>query len=128
MKIILLIHLLIQAQEHEMNRVDGLFVEEDAMLIKKIPLSRNVAEDTLYWPYSTSGNYKCKSGYKFLKEEEELQLNAQTPPICHKHVWKEVWQMQAPPKIKKISLESMPECTSNKTCTDAKENFRRPYT
>ncbi|XP_075636851.1 uncharacterized protein LOC142609107 [Castanea sativa] len=82
--------------------VDGLFVEEDAMLIKKIPFSRNVAEDTLYWPYSTSGNYTCKFGYRFFKEEEELQLNAQTPPICHKHVWKEVWQMQAPPKIKKI--------------------------
>ena len=56
--------------------VDGLFVEEDAKLIKKIPLSRHVTEDTLYWPYSTLGNYSCKSGYRFLKEEEELQLNA----------------------------------------------------
>ncbi|XP_075665334.1 uncharacterized protein LOC142634995 [Castanea sativa] len=80
--------------------VDGLFVEEDAKLIKKILLSQHVAEDTLYWPYSTSGTYSCKSRYRFIKEEEELQLNSQTPPICHKKVWKEVWQMQAPPKIK----------------------------
>ena len=80
--------------------VDGLFVEEDAKLIKKIPLSRHVTKDTLYWPYSTSGNYTCKSGYRFLKEEEELHLNSQTPPIYHKRVWKEVWHMQALPKIK----------------------------
>ena len=64
--------------------VDGLFVEEDAKLIKKIPLSRPVIEDTLYWPYSTLGNYTCKSRYRFLKEEEKLHLSSQTPPICHK--------------------------------------------
>ena len=47
--------------------VDGLFVTEAADLIKKIPLSRNAAEDTLYWSYSLTGNYSCKSGYRFLK-------------------------------------------------------------
>ena len=79
--------------------VDGLFVEDNAKLIKKIPLSQHVTEDTLYWPYSTSGTYS--SGYRFLKEEEELQLNSETPLISHKRVWNEVWQMLAPPKIKK---------------------------
>jgi len=81
--------------------VDGLFVPEDVELIKKkIPLSRNAAEDNLYWPYSPSGNYSCKSRYKFLKEEVELLSNPQAPPIYEKQVWKEIWQMQAPPKIK----------------------------
>ena len=80
--------------------VDGLFVIEDANLIKKITLSRNAAEDNLYWPYTPSGNYSCKSGYKFLKEEVELQSNPQTPPICEKRVWKEIRQMQVPLKIK----------------------------
>ena len=42
--------------------VDGLFVTEDADLIKKIPLSRNAAKDNLYWPYTPSKNYSCKSG------------------------------------------------------------------
>ena len=94
-----LIDLSIKKWNEEM--VDRLFMEEDAELIKKIPLSRHVIEDTLYLPYSTSRNYSCKSGYRFLKEEEELQLNPQTPLIYHKRVWKEVWQMQAPRKIKK---------------------------
>ena len=80
--------------------VDGLFVPEDAELIKKIPLSRNAAEDNLYWSYSPSRNYLCKSGYRFLKEEVELLSNPLAPPIYEKRVWKEIWQIQAPPKIK----------------------------
>ena len=43
------------------------------------------------------------SGYRFFKEEAELQSNPQAPPpppICEKRVWKEIWQMQVPPKIK----------------------------
>ena len=71
--------------------VDRLFLEEDAKLIKKIALSQHVTEDSLYWLYTTSRNYASKSGYRFLKEKEELQLNAQTLPIRHKRVWKEVW-------------------------------------
>ena len=63
---------------------------EDAELIKKIPLSRSVAEDTLYWPFSTSGHHTCRSGYRFLKEESELLAHPQAPPICDK-VWKVIW-------------------------------------
>ncbi|XP_075656354.1 uncharacterized protein LOC142626412 [Castanea sativa] len=64
--------------------INGLFVEEDAELIKTIPLSRTVTKDSLYWPYSTSSHYTCKSGYRFLKQESEPQLNPQAPPICDK--------------------------------------------
>ena len=75
-------------------------MEKDVELIKKIPLSRNVVEDTLYWPYFTSGNYSCRSGYRFLKEESEMQANPQSaPPIHDKQVWKEIWQMRDPPKV-----------------------------
>ena len=51
--------------------VDGLFVEEDAELIKKIPLSKKVTEDVLYWPFTSNGEYSNKSGYRFLREEVE---------------------------------------------------------
>nr|XP_023923936.1 uncharacterized protein LOC112035339 [Quercus suber] len=58
--------------------VDGLFGVEDAEMIKKIPLSRSVAEDTLYWPFSTSGHYTCRSGYRFLKEESASSSTSPT--------------------------------------------------
>ena len=80
--------------------VNGLFGVEDAEMIKRIPLSRSVAEDTLYWPYSASGHYTCRSGYRFLKEESELLTSPQAPPICDKKVWKAIWKLQVPPKIR----------------------------
>ena len=37
--------------------MDGLFVAEDAELIKAIPLSQAKAEDVLFWPYTNNGVY-----------------------------------------------------------------------
>ena len=69
-------------------------------MIKKIPLSRSATEDTLYWPHSTSSHYTCRSGYRFLKEELELQAHPQAPSICDEKVWKAIWRMQVPMKIR----------------------------
>ncbi|KAL0008987.1 hypothetical protein SO802_010489 [Lithocarpus litseifolius] len=51
--------------------IAGLFVPEEAELIKKIPLSRHPTEDKLFWPWTQSGKYSCKSRFRFLKMEEE---------------------------------------------------------
>nr|POE94081.1 hypothetical protein CFP56_56150 [Quercus suber] len=75
---------------------------KDVELIKKIPLSRSIVEDTLYWPYSTSGHYLCKSRCRFIKEESEMQAYPQAPLICDKKVWKEIWQMQILPKTQSV--------------------------
>ena len=81
-----MVDLLIDPNTRTWNKglIDGLFVEEDAELIKKIPLSRATTEDTLYWPYSTSGHYTYKSGYMFLKQELEMEASQQAPPIHDK--------------------------------------------
>ena len=54
--------------------VDGLFNTEEAEIIKSTPLSQVAVEDILFWPYSYDGRYSCKTGYRFLKEEEELNV------------------------------------------------------
>ena len=69
-------------------------------MIKKIPLKRAATKDTLYWPYSTSGHYTCKSSYMFLKQESKMEASQQVPPIHDKQVWKKIWQLQVPPKVK----------------------------
>ena len=51
--------------------IDGLFVLEEAELVKKILLSRHLVEDKVFWPWTQSGAYTCKSGYRFLKMEDE---------------------------------------------------------
>lgn len=47
--------------------VDGIFIPEEAELVKKIPLAQIATEDSLFWPLSTDGHCNCKSGYCFLK-------------------------------------------------------------
>ena len=80
--------------------MDGLFVEEDAELIKSMLLSHVEAEDVLFWPYTNNGFYTCKSGYRFLKEEAEMEATNQVPPLRDKHVWKAIWSMQVLQKVK----------------------------
>ena len=52
--------------------IDGIFSQEEAAIIKKIPLSHEVVEDVLICPFIQDGQYTCKTGYRFLKEEAEL--------------------------------------------------------
>ena len=54
-----------------------LFNTEEAKLIKTIPLSSEASEDVLFWPHSSNGQYSCKTGYRFLKMEEELSAEPQ---------------------------------------------------
>ena len=98
-----MVDLLIDPNTRTWNKglIDGLFVEEDAELIEKIPLSRAATKDTLYWPYFTSGHYTCMSNYMFLKQKSEMEASQQAPPIHDKQVWKKISQLQVPPKIKK---------------------------
>lgn len=37
------------------GKVDGLFIAEQARLIKKIPLARVITQDSLYWTLSQDG-------------------------------------------------------------------------
>ena len=66
--------MLIDENERRWNEevIDGIFSPEEAAIIKKIPLSRRVVEDVLVWPYTQDGQYTCKTGYRFLKEEAEM--------------------------------------------------------
>ena len=48
---------------HEM--IDGIFAPQKAELIKRIPLAKNAATDSVFWPRVENGQYSCKSGYQF---------------------------------------------------------------
>ena len=45
------------------------------------------AEDVLIWPHSQDGQYSCKSGYWFLKDEEAMDI-AQDDVITDSKLWK----------------------------------------
>ena len=81
--------------------IDGIFASDEAAIIKKIPLGCLATKDVLIWPYSNDGKYTCMSGYKFLKEEAELPLNQQ-PSIPDTHLWKQLWSLQVPNKVRNL--------------------------
>lgn len=68
--------------------IDGIFVPQEAKIIEKIPLARVDYEDVINWPLNPNGVYTCKSGYRFLKEEEEIYPQVKA---CDKALWKGVW-------------------------------------
>ena len=92
-----------QTRQWNVEMVEGLFNEEEAELIKQIPLSRSATEDTLFWPYSSNRLYSCKAGYKFLKMEEELMERAHDSATNEDtQVWKQIWSMNVPQKVKTL--------------------------
>ena len=81
--------------------IDGIFASDEAAIIKKIPLGRLATEDVLIWPYSDDGSYTCKSGYRFLQVEAELPSNQQ-PSTLDTHLWKQLWSLQVPNKVRNL--------------------------
>ena len=71
-------------------------MEADAEIIKRILLSQLAADDVLYWPFSSNGDYSCKSGYRFLKDEAEQLDTNRVPPLRDKNLWKAIWSMRVP--------------------------------
>lgn len=90
----------LQSKQWIVELVEGLFTQEDVELIKKTPLGRATSKDTLFWPHSSNGVYSCKTGYRFLKEEAELDEGAQVQQSRDKHVWRSIWSLQVPSKVK----------------------------
>ena len=95
--------------------MEGLFHEEEADLIKQISLGRSEAEDILFWPYTSNGLYSCKSGYKFLKTEEELMERAHDSATTKDiQVWKQIWSMNVPQKVKTLLWRACHEAMPTK--------------
>ena len=70
--------------------IDGIFSQEEATLIKKIPLSRSATKDVLIWLYTQDGQYTCKTGYWFLKEGVEIGY-VQVASGMDTNFWKGIW-------------------------------------
>ena len=70
-------------------------------LSNKFPLAHFEYEDALYWPLSQDGGYTCKLGYRFLKEEDDV-IPQEDVESWDKLLWKGVWSLQSPNKIKNL--------------------------
>lgn len=74
-----------------------LFNPRDSELIHSVSLSNRPAEDVLIWPFTPTGSYSVKSGYKFLYKSHSLDNNDYQP--ADNTLWKKIWVIQVQPKV-----------------------------
>lgn len=75
-----------------------LFNPRDAELIHSISLSNRPVEGVLIWPFTSTGSYSVKSGYKFLYKSHSLDNNDYQP--ADNTLWKKIWVIQVQPKVR----------------------------
>ena len=99
------------SKQWEDGLLQGLFSSQEVELIMSMPLCRTYIEDKLIWPYTSSGNYTVKSGYNFLASAETDQTITANP----RHdggIWKLVWSLSVPNKVKnflwRVYKEALP--------------------
>ena len=67
---------------------------------KSIPLCLTEQLNELIWPHNANGAYIVKSGYQFLQTEFQNQQLGQSNPLMLKPLWKGIWSLNVPSKVK----------------------------
>ena len=81
--------------------IDRIFAPQEAEEIKNIPLARKDTEDSLYWLWEHDGRYSCKTGYRFLKEDED-GFQVAVHQDHEKELWKKIWALECPNKVRNL--------------------------
>lgn len=89
--------------------VRDLFTVEEARCILGIQLSSREEEDYWYWLKEKSGDYSVKSAFRWLQGQKEGVVNEREG-----QVWKKLWQMKLPPKIKDFIWRAVWGCISTR--------------
>ena len=58
--------------EWKLVLLQQLFCARDISMIESIPLCSWKVDDTLFWPFTPSGSYTVKSGYRFLYKAQSM--------------------------------------------------------
>ena len=98
------------------NLVKECFNPSDAEQILQLPLCHNHCEDFPSWPYTKEGIYSVRSAYNLAKLEgfhKFLSVNGKgesSDMTKIKRVWKRLWMIKAPAKMKIILWRMAHDC------------------
>ena len=76
------------------------FLPWEAEMIKQIYVHDGDGEDVLVWPLTPDGNYSVRSAYCMLATEGISQNPSSSSPSDAKRVWKGIWKIKTPNKIR----------------------------
>ncbi|KAL4367152.1 hypothetical protein GQ457_05G012660 [Hibiscus cannabinus] len=84
------------------NILDDLFSPAEVRAIQSIPIGNPDCKDSLIWPANKNGIYSARSGYfSVLDSSQATPITSQSnDPKIDKNIWKSIWKLHAPPKIR----------------------------
>ena len=81
--------------------IDAIFLPHEAELIKSIPLSSCLPEDTIVWAATPNGLFTVRSAYRLAMEESRSSNRASSSdPSKTRRFWKSLWRLQVPHKMR----------------------------
>ena len=89
-----------QTRNWDVDLLHALFKPEEVQLIRGISLGDVSARDRMIWPHTQSGTYTVKSGYNLLSKEKENLDPLNTNPAPPQKLWKIIWSLSVPPKVR----------------------------
>ena len=75
--------------------ITHIFPPAIAQHILSIPLSLAGEEDSFFWPHAEDGIYSCKTGYGFLKQNQQRRAASTSAPVTQMPpaIWKEIVEL-----------------------------------
>ena len=85
--------------------ITQLFPPALAHQILSIPLSQAGNEDSFFWPHAEDGIYSCKTGYRFLKQNQVMAAasTSNSASVISPATWKKLWSSDALPRCKELA-------------------------
>ena len=81
--------------------IDAIFLPHEAELIKSIPLSSCLPEDTIVWAATPNGLFTVRSAYRLAMEEvRSSNRGSSSDPSKIRRFWKRLWKLQVPHKVR----------------------------
>ena len=102
-------------KEWKTDVINSLFYDFEAALIKNIPLCRSIKDDVLIWPFNPDGIYIVKSSYRYLHEQQQHDLCRPSDNSVLKPLWKKIWGLQVPNKVKHLAWKACKDSLPTKT-------------
>ena len=82
------------------GRLENCLIPWEADLVRRIQVCEVEAEDTLVWPLTNDGDYSVRSAYRLLVSAESNLQPSSSVLGSNGLVWKKIWKMKVPPKIR----------------------------
>ena len=109
----------------DVAKVKTIFLPHEVEMVLSIPISGRLPKDSIIWAWTTNGRFTVKSAYKVaqkvLKEDFNRGVGGSSSDNSGmKAIWKIVWRLNCPSKIKHLLWRACKNILPTKLCLKAR--------